>query len=863
MALLLALIAPVAAAQSRIAPPSEFLGYSLGTRFTPYHRILDYFESLQKSSPLVSVERFGSTYEGRPLVYVLITSAKNRSALDDIRGKIAAISRPDRTPREEARNIAESTPAVVWLGFGIHGDEASSSEAAMQVAYTLVSDKSAESILDRCVVLIDPLQNPDGRELYIEAVAHTMGMHPNSNPEAMEHESPWKRGRLNHYGIDMNRDWSWLTQKETVHRVALYQQWNPQVFVDFHEMNNFEVDYFFPPDAEPINSNVDPDTMKWFEVFGRANAAAFSTRNWSFFVGEKYDLFYPGYGDSWPTLHGAIGMTYEVAGGRHSALAYKREDNTELTLTDRVNRHYTSAMTTLLTAADHKSELILHTYDTLRRAWDAPLTTFIFEKDSPNLLPALKMLQRQGIIVSELASAATVRATSLDGRSATASHTFPAGTPAISTRQPLGALARGLIERTPALSKEFVAAQRQKIDSDEPDDFYDVTAWSVPVSSNLSAFAAEGTNVDLRAWAPPPATPYAAGKIGYLIDGSDPQIYHAEGRLMRAGINFSVSGAEISSENRNLARGTVVIRRSNNPSTLDEVLRGVVTETGVTPIGIDSVWSKGMALGSSRVHYIRDPRIAVIGGEGVDPNSFGGIWFALDVETEVPHSLLSLDKLASADLSKYRVLVFPDGDGYADAISKKTSERLETWLQGGGTIIAIKGAGEFLRGKDVHLSKVKTWTAPRTDAAKADKSAKDEKSDKSDSENEEETRYNDFRIPGAAFRTVMNTHSFLTFGVPRSPSVILEGKLTLKVLLRQVDNVMTVEDKDPLISGFAWPESLKRARGAGYLLVETVGKGSIITFADEPYFRGFWRGTMPLLMNAVLYSPSFSNDPGE
>jgi len=861
IALTLALFAPAAfAADTAISSPSDFLGYPLGSRFTPYHRILDYFDTLQKASPLVSVERFGSTWEGQPLVYALITSSKNRAAMEDVRTRIESISRPDKTSREMARTIAETTPAVVWLGFGIHGDETSSSEAAMKVAYTLVTDKSAETILDHCVVLIDPLQNPDGRESYIQSVTHILGLHPDNNPDSMEHESPWKQGRLNHYGIDMNRDWSWLTQKETVARVALYQRWNPQVFVDFHEMSNLQVDYFFPPDAEPINSNVDPDTMKWFEVFGRANANAFSARNWSFFVGEKFDLFYPAYGDSWPTLHGAIGMTYEVAGGRRSGLTYKREDNTDLTFTDRVNRHYTSAMTTLATAAEHKSELILHTYDTLRRAYDAPVTTFLFEKGSPNLVPALKMLQGQGVVISQLASSATLRVNSLDGKAVATSRTFPAGTPAVSTRQPLAALARGLLERTPVLSKDFVTAQRQKIESDEPDDFYDIPAWSVPISSNLNAFSTDGARVELESWSLPKAPAYVPGKVGYLIDAFEPELYHALGRLMHAGINYSVSLGEIATPARTLPRGSVVIRRSNNPVNLDEALRTVAADTGIVPVGIDAVWTSGMALGSSRVQYIREPRIALIGGPGIDPNSFGGIWFALDVETEVPHSILSLDKLASVDLSKYRVLILPDGDGYGDSISKATTEKLTTWLHGGGTIVAIKGAGEFLRDKDTHLSKVKAWTPPKTESQKAEKSDK-ASADKTEPDGEEtETRYNDYRIPGAAFRTVMNEHSFLTLGFPRAPSVILEGKTSLKLLPKQVDNIVTIDQKDPLISGFAWPESLERVRGAGYLLVETVGKGSIITFADEPYFRGFWRGTMPLLMNSVLYSPSFPND---
>ncbi|MBV9494617.1 MAG: zinc carboxypeptidase, partial [Acidobacteria bacterium] len=304
MVLLLTALAAAAFAQQQVPTPEEYLGYQLGERFTTWDRILGYFEELPKHSNLITVQRFGQTYEGRPLAMAVITSPKNRAALDTIRRDVASLANGEVEPARAAE-LAKNTPAIVWLGFGIHGNESNSAEASMRVASTLLRDPEAATILDNLIVLIDPLQNPDGRERYVQWFHRARGASANANPDAAEHQEPWPGGRFNHYMIDMNRDWAWTSQAETRARVAQYRVWNPQVLVDFHEMGANQT-YFFPPDAKPINANLPKDVEKWLEVFGKANASEFSKRNWPFFVAETFDLFYPAYGDSWPALHGAI-----------------------------------------------------------------------------------------------------------------------------------------------------------------------------------------------------------------------------------------------------------------------------------------------------------------------------------------------------------------------------------------------------------------------------------------------------------------------------------------------------------------------------------------------------------------------------
>ncbi|MEA2568403.1 MAG: hypothetical protein QOI24_404 [Acidobacteriota bacterium] len=843
LAIVLLALTTTAFAQTAIPTPDEFLGYKLGDRFTPWDRILDYFDELAKRSNLITVQRFGATYEGRPLVLATITSAKNRAALDEIRKSVVSLGDPSATTPARAADVAKSTPAIAWLAFGIHGNESSSAEAAMLVASTLLRDPNSAKLLDDLVILIDPLENPDGRERYVQWFLRMRGVEANPNPEASEHTEPWPGGRYNHYLIDMNRDWTWLSQRETQARIAEYQRWNPQVFVDFHEMSPRST-YFFPPDANPINVNLPKEVERWLETFGRANAEAFTQRGWPFFVAESYDLFYPGYGDSWPAMHGAVGMTYEMAGGGRAGSAYLRDDNTVLTLNDRLMRHYTTAITTLRTASANREGLLQFTYNSVKSQSDNGRNVFFILPGSPNFDTMISLLQRQGIQVGTLGAALTTRATRTEADAAE-SHTFPAGTAVVTTRQPLGGLAQTLLEKTPTFSKGFLEEQRQKAEADEADSFYDITSWSLPLAMNVETWSANApVAADVKPYAKSSPSSFRKASYGYVVDAQDPNLYRFVGKMLANNVRFNVSEDAVTVGDRKLARGSVIVLKANNGDGLDATLERIAHESAIAVMPVESGWTGGTAFGSERIHYIRDPKIALVGGAGTSATSYGMLWHTLDVDTPIPHTTLQLETIRNVDLSRYLVLILPDGSGYSDRLGKRGIEKLQTWLRGGGTLIAVKDASAFLREKDVDISKLKPWTAPK----------------KKDDDATVEERYNEFRIPGSAFRTTMNERSYLTFGVPRPPSVMIEGSAAFVALPHKIDNIVTIDAKNPLVSGVAWPESLDRLKGSPFLTAEPFGRGKVITFADEPNYRLFWRGTLPLFLNAVLYSPSFDRD---
>ncbi|HET7737449.1 MAG TPA: M14 family zinc carboxypeptidase, partial [Tepidiformaceae bacterium] len=801
--------------------------------------MLAYFEELTRRSPLITLEKIGETSEGRPLVLAIVTSEKNRRSLDVIRRNIGMLANGE-ADSARASEIARGTPAVVWLAFGIHGNESSSSETSMLVASALLRDRESGRLLDDLVVVIDPLQNPDGRERYIQWFHRTRGARPNKNPDAFEHLEPWPGGRFNHYLYDLNRDWTWGSQLETRARLAVYPRWNPQVFVDFHEMSH-QSSYFFPPAARPINANIAPQVTRWLETFGRANATQFSRRGWLFFVAERFDLFGPFYGDSWPSLRGAIGMTYEVAGGGRAGTVVEREDGSTLSLADRIDRHFTSAVSTLRTAAEHREQLLLYTYKSVRAQIDGGKNSYLIAAGSPNFEPMLEMLERQGIRVSILQSPLAVRATRIGGAAET--RTFPAGTALVTTRQPQGRLAQTLLERTPEFTTGFLEEQRAKAEADETEDFYDLTTWSLPLAMNVETYV---TSAPVAADLAPRATvrrrPFQRAQFAYVIDGHESNLYRFAGGALHEGIQFSVADSPLTFEERTFPRGSIIVLKGNNGASVDELVERTAARSGVHAVPIDTGWSGGATFGSERIRYVRDPKIALVGGAGVSPTSFGMLWHTLDEEIPIPHTVVPLDSLRVLDLSKYRVLVLPDGEAYADRLGKRGIERLQGWIREGGTLVAIRGAAGFLREKETEISKLKPWEPPKK---------------KEDDEKPREERYHEFRVPGAAFRSSMNARSYLTLTVPRAPAVLVEGTGAFPPLAHKVDNILTIAAADPLVSGVAWPESIERLKRSVFIASEPYGRGTVITFTNDPYVRLFWRGTLPLFLNAVLYSPSF------
>ncbi len=862
-----ALLAPLSAGgapelpptDARVPRPEAVLGYRLGERFTRWDRAVAYLDAVAAASDRVRTWDYGTTYEGRPLKLLAFGSPENLARLEQIRQERLKLGDPARLAPEERERLLASLPAVVWLAYGVHGNESSSTEAALAVAYLLAAGQGeVPGLLRDMVVLIDPLSNPDGRERYVTAYEQRRGSRVNPRHAAAEHWEPWPGGRQNHYLLDLNRDWAWASQQESRARVAAYRQWEPQVYVDFHEMSS-DASYFFPPPAEPVHPKIDRRVVSWLDVFGRANAAAFDRLGWIYFKAESYDLFYPGYGDSYPSLRGAVGMTYEMAGGGRAGLALVLPDGTQLTLADRVARHLATSLSTLRTAAANSRKLLADF--AAARTPAAPARTYLWTGDRQESRALADLLAFHGVQVRQLAENAAIRARRLErGAALDEEWRFAAGTYAVSTGQPLGNLVQALLDVEAPMSESFLERQRQRFEQHLGTEFYDITAWSLPLAFNLEAWVAPGEVAATRALPSPEAEAglRGGGPLGFLVRPRGLATYRLAAELQARSVRHRVARTSFLAGGASYPSGTLFVPRLGNPADLDAQLAALLAEGGLAAQGVTSSYDfEGLSLGSEEMMAVRRVRTGLVGGPGVDPTSFGFLWYLLDRQIGVPHDRIDLAQLGRVDLAEIDVLLLPEGD-YEDQISDKVRQQLDSWVQTGGVLVAVGGAVAWLQKHE--WTTIKTWEAAKDgDGGDGGDGGEDDDPESPDGLGETATERPFDRpifTPGAVLATRMQPNHPLTLGLESAPPVLVEGSLVLRPTGDPRKDVLVAREESPVIAGFAFPEAEERLAGALLVGVEPRGRGSVVLFAQDPAYRLFWRAPTPILLNALLYGPS-------
>ncbi len=847
----------VASAGAQQAPPSpkDVLGYDIGERFTPPDALVRYMDALAAAAPdRVQVRRYGETQEGRPLLQVVIASPPNLARLDEILAEHRKLIDPDLSAAE-AKRIAAEVPAVLYFSYGVHGNESSSSEAAIWTAWDLARGSSETAgVLDSAIVVIDPAVNPDGRARYVEFYKQARGATPNPDPASREHDEPWPGGRYNHYLFDMNRDWSWMMQAPTRARLATWDYWSPQVHVDFHEMSPRST-YFFFPAAKPVNPIYPKSILDWAEYFGRANAAAFDTHGWRYFTRGTYDFFYPGYGDSWPGLTGAIGMTYEQAGGGSAGLAYARPDGDTLTLRDRAMHHRTTGEATARAAAARKTAL-LEDYAAFHRSVDEGQPDFlIVPGEDPARAEALvAVLEDEGIRVERAAS--SLRA---DGRSNTDAgrrSDFPAGTFLVRARQPRGRLAVTLLQPETHLDATFS---------------YDISAWSLPFAYGVSAYAVDAVpssagwqaarryprafqgvaaagNAARAAEIPgadaagaPTAASGAGEPYGYLVAPGF-AAWPALVRYLENGGRATVLDEGFTLDDRTWAPGTVFLRRMPGRSLNDAVAvaglggRAVAVSTGLTPEGND--------LGTGDAYPLRLPQVGVIAGEGVFASSYGAHWYFLEQMLGLPFDALLTSALERTDLSDYDVLVLPEARP-----SKAVVDRLAEWVKGGGTLVAV---GSGARAVADPVAGIRIRESPKDTTSDLSRALRGR--DARELEDWEQ------EVPGTILPVALDPANPLAFGAG------VDGDPSRLFILHSTDWGFEPSDtfetagyfpEDlPKVSGVISSRNLEKLSQSAWLVTRRVGQGRVVLFADDPLFRAFWYSGFQPYVNALLVGPA-------
>ncbi|MCA1618811.1 MAG: hypothetical protein LC795_05765 [Acidobacteria bacterium] len=738
--------------REQVPRPQTLLRYDVGDFHTNYAMMERVLDAVARAAPdRVRVFDIGLTNEYRMQHLVAVSAPENIARLDEIKANLKKLSDPRTLSEAEARRLAAQTPVALWLQYTIHGNESASFEAMMQVLYQLAaSDEPATlDVLKNTVALINVCANPDGHERFVTWY-NSFGV-GDPNPSAAEHDEPWSvYGRVNRYRFDLNRDNIATSQVETRNMQRAYLDWNPQVAVDHHGQPS---QFFFPPAALPVNPNLPPEqTERWLTAFGRANAAQFDQRNWDFYVRDIFDLFYPGYWDSWPALNGATGMTYETDSGGWKGLRWRRDDETIVTFRSGIAKHFVASLTTLATAASNRETRLRDFYEFKRSAIEEGRTgrvrrfVLLPGRDPGRAAELVENLLRAGVEVRRAnAPFRSARAHDYTGKDApAASRDFPAGAYVVDLAQPQKRMAKALLEvhtpLDPAFEREQLARftrneRRGRGGLKEEYGFYDVTAWSLPLAFGVEAFwteddaAVQASPVELTELNPlvrqsgvsvPGLSGQTVSNFGPVggVAGGRAQIayvipYERNGaaalvfRLLREGFKLAVSTRPLSAGGREWPRGTVVARVSRNPESLHERVAALARETGVevTAVGTGFPETGETGVGSETVVSLRRPKIIVAADEPVSTTGYGAMWWTFD-RMGVDFTPMTIDAIKRARLDDYNVIILPDGSAgrYFAAFGKGGVDTLRGWVERGGTLVLVKGAAVFGALKDVNLT---------------------------------------------------------------------------------------------------------------------------------------------------------------
>ena len=863
-------LAPGTKYDPNIPTLEQVLGHDHGEVITPPDEVAEYLHALQQAAPdRARLVEYARSWEGRPLWLFVIGSPERMARLDDVKAGLRRLADPRGLAPGDADRLVRELPVVTWLMHGVHGNEISSSDAALAEAYHLLAaqdNADVQTILRESIVVIDPMQNPDGRARFVFQNLLGRAAEPDPHPVSAEHDEPWPGGRSNHYLFDMNRDWFSQSQPETRGRIGAMLEWFPHVVVDLHEMGGDSTYYFAPP-AVPINPHITKSQLAAFEIFGRANAAKFDERGFAYFIRENYDSFYPGYGESWPIFHGGIGMTYEQASAR--GLKFRRTDGDVLTFRDGVVHHFTAAITTAATAARNRERLVREFLEYRRSAVQEgeKSTTreyIIVPGHDPSRARLLaENLASQGIEVRRALDSAKV-----------GTRTVPQNAYVVSNAQPGGRLLRNLLDPHTSQDEPFIKEQDRRRRLRLGDQIYDVTAWSLPLLFDVEILTSPapfpGKTLPVV-----PGKPVGGGervglaeaRVGYLVPWGSATAA-AVARMLREGIRVRHAGRAFTLDGRSYPIGTAIIRNSDNGPDLRQKLGDILMDHHLWADAINSAYQEeGISLGSGNVRAMKAPRVLLAWDAPTQTLSAGWTRYVLERRFGQRATAVRVSSLSRVDLDDFDVIVLPSGT-YGPLAGDDELRRLREWMRGGGTLVTMAESSRWaagvklletpteLRGGKPDVPPPTGTSAGASGGSGAPGSEKDafdyDKAIQPERERPENT-------PGGILRVTLDQEHWLSSGQDADLQVLVEGnRVFTPIRLDKGRNVGVYAPKDRLVaSGLVWDEARDQLAEKAFLVHQPMGQGHLVAFAEEPNYRAFTEATELLFINAVLLGPAY------
>ncbi len=825
-ALLFIVCANLSVAQTLVSPDS-FLGYKLGSKFTAHYKIVNYFEASAAAVPSqMKIEKYGETNEGRPLMVAILASKENLIKIEEIRKNNLRLT---GLLKDKPGDV--NAPTILWLSYNVHGNETSSSEVSMKVLYEILSGKnsSVNEWMKNTIVIIDPCLNPDGRDRYVNWLTQMSGKFVNPDVDAREHDEPWPGGRTNHYNYDLNRDWAWQTQVESQTRLAKYQQWMPQIHCDFHEQSP-NSPYYFAPAAEPVHQDITTWQKDFQVTVGKNHAKYFDANGWLYFTKQYFDLFYPSYGDTYPLFNGGIGMTYEQAGGGRGGVAVAINNGDTLTLADRIEHHFTTSISTIEVASLSAQKLLSN----FKKFFDESISggknsnkSYVVANRNAGNISALKNLLKKNEISFGYATSNSNQKGFDYFTGKDENFTVQKGDLVINAAQPKASLLKVLFEPQPKLNDTAT---------------YDITAWALPYAYGLQTYATkENVSAVVEDNGLQRSAVTTSNAYGYVVAYKGFNETKLLSALLDENVKLRFAEASFVENDVKYNEGSLVILRKGNEAKIDKIIslfQQFKSDVGTLSSGFSQ---SGFDAGSDKIHLLKNPKIALMTGDGVSSAGAGEVWHLFDQELNKKISLINASEFNNADLKNYDVIILPDGF-YKFLTNKDASSSLRQWVRDGGKLIAMENAVKQIASLDWGL-KLKKSLEDKTDTALGYSALKKY------AQREQESVTNN--IPGAIYKMELdNTHP-LSYGYPNY-YYTLKMNDNVYDYLKDGWNVGIIRKTQP-VAGFVGSKVKANLKDAVLLGELPMGRGSVVFFADDLLFRSFWENGKMLFSNAVYF----------
>ncbi len=846
---------PDLAVNADIVSPKDFLGYELGESFTVYAQIVEYYKQLAAASPRVLYNEYGKTYEDRPLINLVISSEENIRNIENIRRDHLDLLVPGSG--DPAATIANQ-PVFTSFSYNIHGNEPSSSEAAMQVAYRMAAAQDDETmeVLENSVIIMYICINPDGRDRYVYWYKSMKRIgRPGFEPNDMEHYEGWPGGRTNHYWFDLNRDWIWGVHPESRGHTAEYQRWMPQVHVDYHEQG-YNSNYFTAPGTTPRNKLLPDAYEPWSKVFGDANIAEFDKHQINYFTRDRFDFFYPGYGSSYPSVMGGIGMLVEQGGHSAGGRIVETDDGYNLTLRQRVFDHYTTSIASIKTSAENKEDLLQYSYDSWQPSNSkSSVSNYVFSGEDMYSSDLVNVLLRNGVKVYKADEGFQVSAAKDYKTGSTVRKSLPAGSYIVPTNQPRHLFINSIMERQMAIEDSVM---------------YDMATWSGPIAYNLDAYSTTGavsvskTEITEEVKEVGTVVNDDAG-YAYVVDWSQRNAAKALAALWAKEINVRSAFEPFGDGSRTYPAGSLIILKGRNrekAETIDNDIKEVAEMTGVEIVGYNTGrMVTGMDLANTGNRPIKQPKVAMLTEQPFSSYTGGQIYFLFDYDIKLPIERVRISTLqqtslpsfryrfGGVDLKDYDVLIMPGGGSTLKQIfGEEALADIKVWVNEGGTLVATESAAEFFT-KDASGFTPVTMKKSPSDSSETVKYLP---------YSERENYFGKKRIPGTAMNAMIDNTNPLAFGMKPELYTLKFGNDGLEPSNRwQTVGYYNKNASDLMVAGYANQENLNHLAGTAFAGVAETGSGKVVFLLDNTQYRMFWIGPSRMMINAVMQLPGY------